>query len=131
LVADAVDLEGHALDGADGAGSGMLADLPDDALADLVVACGRVQSWAAGVQSHVVAERAARESHPLAHSSLVAQVSGELSVTRPDAPAISSPAEGGAYTVPGGAPPGAAPQSVCTGYAPRPSGPCLMVQERA
>src|SRR5690606_16018614 len=88
LVADAVDLEGHALGGAveaDGAGAGTLPDLPDDALADLVVACGRVQSWAAGVQARVVAERAARESHPLAHSSLVAQVSGELAVTGAEA----------------------------------------------
>lgn len=96
LVADAVDLEGHALDGADGAGSGMLADLPDDALADLVVACGRVQSWAAGVQSRVVAERAARESHPLAHSSLVAQVSGELAVTGAEASDVVVRGEAGA-----------------------------------
>ncbi|MEU4362994.1 hypothetical protein AB0F40_13805, partial [Promicromonospora sp. NPDC023987] len=41
----------------------LLADLPDDALGDLVTACGRLQSWAAGVQARVVAERSARETH--------------------------------------------------------------------
>ncbi len=46
--------------------AGLLADLSDDALGDLVVASGRLQSWAAGLQARVVAERAARETNPLA-----------------------------------------------------------------
>jgi hypothetical protein len=55
----------------------LLGDLSDDALGDLVVAAGRLQSWTAGLQARIVAERARRESHPLAHSSLVGQVTGE------------------------------------------------------
>ncbi|WP_369372417.1 HNH endonuclease [Promicromonospora sp. Populi] len=73
----------------------LLAELPDDALGDLVTACGRLQSWAAGVQARVVGERAARETHPLAHSSLVAQVTTELVVTGEEASEVVVRAESG------------------------------------
>jgi hypothetical protein len=73
-----------------------LAELSDDALGDLVVACGRMQSWMAGVQARVVAERSARESHALAHNSLVGQVTGELVVTEPEAVDVAVRAESGA-----------------------------------
>lgn len=71
------------------------AELPDDALADLATACGRLQSWAAGLQARVVAERAARETSPLAHSSLVGQVTGELVVTEAEASEVVVRAEAG------------------------------------
>ncbi|MFD2024954.1 HNH endonuclease signature motif containing protein [Promicromonospora aerolata] len=87
VVAEAVDLGGE---------SGALGGLSDDALGDLMVACGRLQSWAAGVQAHVVAERAARESHVLAHGSLIGQVTGELVVTEPEATEVVVRAESGA-----------------------------------
>ncbi|MFD2795030.1 HNH endonuclease [Promicromonospora vindobonensis] len=74
----------------------LLAGLPDDALGDLATACGRLQSWAAGLQARVVAERAARESHALAHASLVAQVTGELVVTETEAGEVVVRAESGA-----------------------------------
>ncbi|MFD2793025.1 HNH endonuclease [Promicromonospora vindobonensis] len=73
-----------------------LAELSDDALGDLVVACGRMQSWMAGVQARVVAERSTRESHALAHNSLVGQVTGELVVTEPEAVDVVVRAESGA-----------------------------------
>jgi hypothetical protein len=79
-----------------GPDTGVLPDLPDDALGDLVTAAGRLQSWAAGVQALVVAERAARESHPLAHNSLVGQVTGELVITEPEATEVVVRAESGA-----------------------------------
>jgi hypothetical protein len=85
VVADAVDVD-----------AGLLADLPDDALGDLSVACGRMQSWAAGVQARVVAERASRESSPLAHASLVGQVTGELAVTQTEGSEVVVRAESGA-----------------------------------
>lgn len=78
-----------------GVGFSVLADLSDEALADVVVACGRLQSWVAGVRARVVAERAARESHPLAHNSLVGQVTGELVVTAPEATEVVVRAESG------------------------------------
>lgn len=81
--------------GAGGLGFSVLADLSDEALADVVVACARLQSWVAGVQARVVAERAARESHPLAHNSLVGQVTGELVVTAPEATEVVVRAESG------------------------------------
>jgi hypothetical protein len=84
IVADVVDVD-----------TGLLADLPDDALGDLSVACGRLQSWAAGVQARVVAERARTETHPLAHSSLVGQVTAELVVTEPEAAEVVVRAESG------------------------------------
>ncbi|MCP2281812.1 hypothetical protein APR04_000707, partial [Promicromonospora umidemergens] len=74
----------------------LLADLPDDALGDLVTACGRLQSWAAGVQARVVAERAARESHALAHASLVGQVTSELVITESEAAEVVIRGESGA-----------------------------------
>ncbi|GHH73141.1 HNH endonuclease signature motif containing protein [Promicromonospora soli] len=74
---------------------GVLADLPDDALGDLVAACGRLQSWSAGVQAGVVAERAARENSPLAHSSLVGQVTSELMVTETEGTEVVVRAESG------------------------------------
>ncbi|MEU4386383.1 HNH endonuclease [Promicromonospora sp. NPDC023805] len=114
VVAEAVDVDGNLeigmpvaadpdQDSGDGAGAGggagvgfsVLADLSDEALADMVVACGRLQSWVAGVQARVVAERAARESHPLAHNSLVGQVTGELVVTAPEATEVVVRAESG------------------------------------
>ncbi|MFD7306826.1 HNH endonuclease [Promicromonospora sp. NPDC059942] len=76
--------------------AGLLPDLPDDALGDLVVACGRLQSWAAGLQARVVGERASRETSPLAHSSLVAQVTGELVVTGAEASEVVVRGESGA-----------------------------------
>ncbi|WP_242504594.1 DUF222 domain-containing protein [Promicromonospora panici] len=85
VVADVVDED-----------AGLVADLPDDALGDLSVACGRLQSWAAGVQAQVVAERARRETHPLAHSSLVGQVTAELVVTEPEGTEVVVRAESGA-----------------------------------
>jgi hypothetical protein len=89
VVAEATDREsGPDLD--------PLADLPDDVLGDLVVACGRLQSWAAGLQARVVAERAARETDPLAHGSLVGQVTGELVVTEAEATEVVVRAESGA-----------------------------------
>ncbi|MFC8798602.1 HNH endonuclease [Promicromonospora sp. NPDC057138] len=75
--------------------TGLLADLPDDVLGDLVTASGRLQSWSAGVRARVVAERAARESSPLAHSSLVGQVTGELVVTEPEGTEVVVRAESG------------------------------------
>ncbi len=74
----------------------LLADLPDDALGDLMTACGRLQSWAAGVQARVVAERAARETNPLAHNSLIGQVTSELVVTEPEGTDVVVRAESGA-----------------------------------
>ncbi|MFJ3406616.1 HNH endonuclease [Promicromonospora sp. NPDC090134] len=75
--------------------AGLLSDLPDDALGDLVVACGRLQSWAAGLQARTVGERAGRETSPLAHSSLVAQVTGELVVTGTEASEVVVRGESG------------------------------------
>lgn len=72
-----------------------LGELSDDALGELAAACGRLQSWAAGVQARVVAERAARETHPLAHSSLVGQVITELVVTGQEASEVVTRAESG------------------------------------
>ncbi|GHH78946.1 hypothetical protein GCM10017772_43630 [Promicromonospora soli] len=108
VVAEAIDLDGN-LDDAPGGGpddgggdcagdrgSDVLGDLSDDALGDLVVAAGRLQSWATGMQALVVAERAARETHPLAHNSLVGQVTGELVVTEPEATEVVVRAESGA-----------------------------------
>jgi hypothetical protein len=74
----------------------LLSDLPDDVLGDLVTACGRLQSWTAGVQARAVAERAARETSPLAHSSLVGQVTSELVVTGAEAAEVVVRAESGA-----------------------------------
>lgn len=74
----------------------LLAELPDDALGDLMIACGRLQSWAAGLQARTVAERASRETGPLAHSSLVAQVTGELAVTGTEASEVVVRGESGA-----------------------------------
>lgn len=76
-------------------GAELLADLPDDALGDLVVACGRLQSWAAGLQARTVGERARRETSPLAHRSLVAQVTGELVVTGTEASEVVVRGESG------------------------------------
>ncbi|MEU4385954.1 HNH endonuclease signature motif containing protein [Promicromonospora sp. NPDC023805] len=73
-----------------------LEDLPDGALGDMVAACGHLQSWAAGVQARVVAERAARETNPLAHSSLVGQVTSELVVTESEGTEVVVRAESGA-----------------------------------
>ncbi|MFC8800503.1 HNH endonuclease [Promicromonospora sp. NPDC057138] len=103
VVAEAIDLAGdldpdpdHGVVAGSGvSGSGVLADLSDDTLGDVMVACGRLQSWAAGVQARVVAERAGRESHPLAHNSLVGQVTGELVVTEPEASEVVVRAESG------------------------------------
>lgn len=75
--------------------AGLLPDLSDDALGDLVVACGRLQSWAAGLQALAVGERASRETSPLAHSSLVAQVTGELVVTGTEASEVVVRGESG------------------------------------
>jgi hypothetical protein len=114
VVAEAIDLDGN-LDGglvggldrnvdggvpvAGGSGAAAGADalrcLSDDALGDLVAACGRLQSWAAGVQARVVAERAGRETHPLAHNSLVGQVTSELVVTEREATEVVIRAESG------------------------------------
>jgi hypothetical protein len=94
VVEEAVDLAGN-LDLDHGRDVGVLGGLSDDALGDLAVACGRLQSWAAGVQARVVAERAGRETHPLAHSSLVGQVTGELVVTEPEATEVVVRAESG------------------------------------
>ncbi|MFE7506235.1 HNH endonuclease [Promicromonospora sp. NPDC057488] len=77
-------------------GSGSLAALSDDILGDLAAACARLQSWAAGVQAHVVAERASRESSPLAHNSLVGQVTAELVVTQAEGSEVVVRAESGA-----------------------------------
>ncbi|MDR7385674.1 HNH endonuclease signature motif containing protein [Promicromonospora iranensis] len=116
VVAEAIDLDGNLDGGLDGgvlvaedsgvapapapapgagAGSGALAQLSDDALGDLVAACGRLQSWAAGMQARVVAERAGRETHPLAHNSLVGQVTSELVVTEREATEVVTRAESG------------------------------------
>jgi hypothetical protein len=73
-----------------------LKDLPDGALSDMVAACGHLQSWAAGVQARVVAERAARETDPLAHGSLVGQVTSELVVTGSEGTEVVVRAESGA-----------------------------------
>ncbi|MEV0890557.1 HNH endonuclease [Promicromonospora sp. NPDC050262] len=78
------------------AGSARLGALSDDALADLVAACVRLQSWAAGVQARVVGERAARETSPLAHDSLVGQVTAELAVTQAEGSEVVVRAESGA-----------------------------------
>ncbi|MFD2024534.1 HNH endonuclease signature motif containing protein [Promicromonospora aerolata] len=74
----------------------MLGDLPDDVLGELVIACGRLQSWSAGVQARAVGERAARETSPLAHGSLVGQVTGELVVTEREGTEVVVRAEAGA-----------------------------------
>lgn len=103
VVAEAIDLAGnldpdHLDDHHDPGlpGAGPMADLSDDALGDLMIAFGRLQSWSAGLQTRVVAERAARESHPLAHNSLVGQVTSELVVTEPEATEVVVRAESGA-----------------------------------
>jgi hypothetical protein len=109
VVAEAIDLDGNLVDtlgrgpdddgGGDRAcdgGPGALGDLSDDALGDLVTAAGRLQSWTAGMQALVVAERAARETHPLAHNSLVGQVTGELVITSTEATEVVVRAESGA-----------------------------------
>jgi hypothetical protein len=62
----------------------------------MVAACGHLQSWAAGVQARVVAERAARETDPLAHGSLVGQVTSELVVTGSEGTEVVVRAESGA-----------------------------------
>jgi hypothetical protein len=110
VVAEALDVDGNLevgmpvaadQDPAAGVGTGgglgfsVLADLSDEALADVVVACGRLQSWVAGVQARVVAERGSRETHVLAHNSLVGQVTGELAVTASEAAEIVVRAESG------------------------------------
>ncbi|MFI2489011.1 HNH endonuclease [Promicromonospora kroppenstedtii] len=77
-------------------GAGLLAGLSDDMLGDLAGACARLQSWAAGVQAVVVAERAGRESSPLAHNSLVGQVTAELVVTQAEGSEVVVRAESGA-----------------------------------
>jgi hypothetical protein len=73
-----------------------LEDLSDDVLGDMVAACGRLPSWAAGVQARIVAERAARETNPLAHRSLVGQVTSELVVTEREGSEVVVRAESGA-----------------------------------
>ncbi|MGI5186815.1 HNH endonuclease [Promicromonospora sp. CA-289599] len=105
VVAEAIDLAGnlgphpeaHADPGVpgDALGTGPLADLSDDALGDLMIASGRLQSWSAGIQARVLAERSTRESHPLAHNSLVGQVTNELVVTEPEASEVVVRAESG------------------------------------
>jgi hypothetical protein len=98
VVGEATDVDGN-LDCGEASGlpgSRVLDELSDDALGDLVTACGRLQSWAAGIQARVVAERAARESHALAHNSLVAQVTSELVVTETEAGEVVVRAESGA-----------------------------------
>ncbi|MFD2795557.1 hypothetical protein ACFS27_18505 [Promicromonospora vindobonensis] len=100
VVAEAIDVDGN-LDHNPGEdpglpGSSVLGELSDDALGDLVTACGRLQSWAAGLQAQVVAERATRESHALAHNSLVAQVTSELVVTESEAAEVVVRAQAGA-----------------------------------
>ncbi|WP_084800603.1 HNH endonuclease, partial [Promicromonospora kroppenstedtii] len=77
-------------------GSGPLAGLSDDMLGDLASACARLQSWAAGVQAVAVAERAGRETSPLAHASLVGQVTAELVVTQAEGSEVVVRAESGA-----------------------------------
>ncbi|WP_232216017.1 HNH endonuclease signature motif containing protein [Promicromonospora sukumoe] len=77
-------------------GAAPLAALSDDMLGELVGACARLQSWAAGVQAHAVAERASRESSPLAHNSLVGQVTAELVVTQAEGSEVVVRAESGA-----------------------------------
>ena len=84
VVADVVDAD-----------TGVLPDLPADALRDLSVACSRMQAWAAGVQARVMAERAGRETSPLAHASLVGQVAGELAVTPREGSEVVVRAESG------------------------------------
>lgn len=115
VVSEAIDLDGDLgnrpdrdgnggeLGGAHGGddlrgdhGGDVLSELSGEVLGDLAIACGRLQAWAAGVQARVVAERAARDSHPLAHSSVVAQVSGELVVTGSEASEVVVRAESGA-----------------------------------
>jgi hypothetical protein len=76
--------------------SAPLAALSDDMLGDLAAACARLQSWAAGVQALAVAERAGRESSPLAHNSLVGQVTAELVVTQAEGSEVVVRAESGA-----------------------------------
>ncbi|MFI2364349.1 HNH endonuclease [Promicromonospora sp. NPDC019610] len=78
------------------AGSAPLDALSDDLLGELVVACNRLQSWAAGVQARVVGELAARETSPLAHSSLVGQVTAELVITQAEGSEVVVRAESGA-----------------------------------
>jgi len=85
VVAELTDPHAEALD-----------SLADDVLGDLATACDHLQSWAAGMQARVVAERAARESHPLAHSSLVGMVTSELAVTGAEATDVVVRAESGA-----------------------------------
>ncbi|MFJ3404848.1 HNH endonuclease [Promicromonospora sp. NPDC090134] len=78
------------------AGSDPLAALSDDLLGELVGACARLQSWAAGVQARAVGERVACESSPLAHDSLVGQVTAELVVTQAEGSEVVVRAESGA-----------------------------------
>ncbi|MFD7307131.1 HNH endonuclease [Promicromonospora sp. NPDC059942] len=78
------------------AGSAPFAALSDDLLGELMAACGRLQSWAAGVQALVVGERAARETSPLAHNSLVGQVTAELVITQAEGSEVVVRAESGA-----------------------------------
>ncbi|MFJ3408336.1 HNH endonuclease [Promicromonospora sp. NPDC090134] len=78
------------------AGSTPLAALSDDLLGELVGACARLQSWAAGVQARAVGERVACESSPLAHDSLVGQVTAELVVTQAEGSEVVVRAESGA-----------------------------------
>ncbi|MCP2286153.1 hypothetical protein APR04_005089, partial [Promicromonospora umidemergens] len=107
VVSEGIDLDGSLdrgvptgrdpdVDAGAGSGSGVLGELSDDALGDLVTACGRLHSWAAGVQARVVAERAARESHALAHASLVGQVTSELVITESEAAEVVIRGESGA-----------------------------------
>ncbi|MFE7509155.1 HNH endonuclease, partial [Promicromonospora sp. NPDC057488] len=65
-LAEEPDVEGGLRSVAVADGSAPLTALSDDMLGDLAAACSRLQSWAAGVQAHVVAERAGRETSPLA-----------------------------------------------------------------
>lgn len=83
-------------DGEPAEGSAVLAALSDDVLGELVGACARLQSWAAGVQAQAVAERAARETSPLAHDSLVGQVTAELAITQAEGSEVVVRAESGA-----------------------------------
>ncbi|WP_020015510.1 HNH endonuclease signature motif containing protein [Promicromonospora sukumoe] len=94
--AEEPDVEGSPGSGAVAVVPAPLAALSDDMLGDLVGACARLQSWAAGVQAHVVAERAGRESSPLAHNSLVGQVTAELVVTQAEGSEVVVRAESGA-----------------------------------
>ncbi|MFE7507276.1 HNH endonuclease, partial [Promicromonospora sp. NPDC057488] len=65
-LAEEPDVEGGLRSVAVADGPARLTALSDDMLGELAAACSRLQSWAAGVQAHVVAERAGRETSPLA-----------------------------------------------------------------